>query len=88
MGGEAIPVQDTFSTGPLFKNVHDLFHLLFRGKLGHPLRPAVASWPGALGIDGDLELYVGGREPKGVYGIPGDEPTICTMVARAIGSRP
>ena len=29
-----------------------------------------------LGIDGDFELYVGGREPKGVYGIPGDEPTL------------
>lgn len=43
---------------------------------GHPLRLAVASWLGALGIDGDFELYVGGREPKGVYGIPGDEPTI------------
>ena len=33
MGGEAIPVQDTFSAGPLFKNVHDLFHLLLCGKI-------------------------------------------------------
>lgn len=33
MGGEAILVQNAFGTGPLFKNVHDLFHFLLRGKI-------------------------------------------------------
>ena len=43
---------------------------------GHPLRVAVAEWMGAVGFEGDFELYVGGPEPKGVHGIAGEEPAI------------
>jgi len=42
----------------------------------HPLRVAVAEWMGAVGLTGDFELYVGGPEPRGVHGIPGDEPAL------------
>jgi len=43
---------------------------------GHPLRLAVASWMGAVGFEGDFELYVGGPEPHGVAGVAGDVPAI------------
>ncbi|MDC3956734.1 tetratricopeptide repeat protein [Polyangium jinanense] len=43
---------------------------------GHPLRVAVAEWMGAVGFEGDFELYVGGPEPKGVHGVAGEVPAI------------
>lgn len=43
---------------------------------GHPLRLAIASWMGALGITDDFELYVGGPEPRGVHGISGETPAL------------
>ncbi|APR83364.1 Exonuclease SbcC [Minicystis rosea] len=43
---------------------------------GHPLRVAVAEWMGALGVEGDFDLYVGGPSPRGVYGIAGEQPAI------------
>ncbi len=43
---------------------------------GHPLRVAVAEWMGAVGIEGDFELYVGGPEAHGVNGIAGEVPAI------------
>ena len=43
---------------------------------GHPLRVAVAEWMGAVGFEGDFELYVGGPEPKGVHGVSGEVPAI------------
>jgi hypothetical protein len=43
---------------------------------GHPLRIAVAEWMGAVGFEGDFEVYVGGPEPRGVHGISGEEPAI------------
>jgi tetratricopeptide (TPR) repeat protein len=43
---------------------------------GHPLRVAVAEWMGAVGFEGDFELYVGGPDPRGVHGISGETPAI------------
>ena len=43
---------------------------------GHPLRLAVAEWMGALGFEGDFDLYIGGREPNAVHGIAGEQPSI------------
>lgn len=43
---------------------------------GHPLRVAVAEWMGALGFEGDFDLYIGGPEPRGVSGVAGDQPAI------------
>ncbi|MEM6787291.1 MAG: hypothetical protein AAF715_07195 [Myxococcota bacterium] len=37
------------------------------------LRTELSHWTGALNL-GDFELYVGGRDPAGVRGIPGDKP--------------
>ena len=42
---------------------------------GHPLRNEIAQWAGTLGI-GEFELYVGGRDPLGVVGVPGDPPML------------
>jgi tetratricopeptide (TPR) repeat protein len=42
---------------------------------GLPLRNEIAHWAGALGIS-DFELYVGGREPYGVVGVPGERPML------------
>ncbi len=42
---------------------------------GHPMRNAVSRWMGALGFN-DFELYVGGREPRAVKGVAGDEPAL------------
>lgn len=43
---------------------------------GHPLRVAVAEWMGAVGFEGDFELYVGGPETHGVHGVGGEVPAI------------
>ncbi len=43
---------------------------------GHPLRVAVSEWMGAVGFEGDFELYVGGPDANGVHGIAGDVPVI------------
>ncbi|HPY18494.1 MAG TPA: tetratricopeptide repeat protein, partial [Polyangiaceae bacterium] len=40
---------------------------------GLPLRNEIAHWAGALGLS-DFDLYVGGREPYGVTGVPGEKP--------------
>ena len=42
---------------------------------GLALRNEISAWAGALGIH-DFELYVGGKEPLGVQGIPGDTPAL------------
>ncbi len=42
---------------------------------GLPLRNEIAQWAGALGI-GEFELYVGGRDPKGVAGVAGSPPVL------------
>ncbi|WP_394849437.1 hypothetical protein LZC95_18565 [Pendulispora brunnea] len=42
---------------------------------GMTLRNEIAAWAGAFGID-SFDLYVGGRDPLGVYGIPGDIPSL------------
>ena len=42
---------------------------------GTPLRNEVASWAGALGLP-EFELYVGGRDPRGIQGVPGETPAI------------
>jgi hypothetical protein len=44
-------------------------------KDGLPIRNEVAAWVGALGI-GEFDLYVGGRDPNGVYAVPGEPPTL------------
>jgi tetratricopeptide (TPR) repeat protein len=49
---------------------------------GPPLRLAVAEWMGALGFEGDFELYTGGPEPRGVFGVAGEQPAI--VVGREI----
>ncbi|EYF03923.1 hypothetical protein [Chondromyces apiculatus] len=43
---------------------------------GHPLRVAVSEWVGALGFEGDFDLYVGGPDPHAVTGISGEQPAI------------
>lgn len=42
---------------------------------GLPLRNEIAHWAGALGIS-DFDLFVGGREPYGVVGVPGARPML------------
>lgn len=43
---------------------------------GHPLRVAVAEWMGAMGVQGDFDLYVGGPSPRAVHGIAGEQPAL------------
>lgn len=43
---------------------------------GHPLRLAVAEWMGAIGFEGDFDLYVGGPTPHGVAGVAGEQPAL------------
>jgi len=43
---------------------------------GHPLRLAVAEWMGAIGFEGDFDLYVGGPTPTGVHGVAGEQPAL------------
>jgi predicted Zn-dependent protease len=42
---------------------------------GLALRNEIAAWAGALGV-GTFDLYVGGKDPLGIQGIPGDPPAI------------
>jgi tetratricopeptide (TPR) repeat protein len=42
---------------------------------GLALRNEIASWAGALGLQ-EFELYVGGKDPLGVQGIPGEPPAL------------
>jgi hypothetical protein len=44
-------------------------------KAGIALRTEIAQWAGAFGIP-TFELYIGGKDPGGVHGIPGDPPAI------------
>ncbi len=44
-------------------------------RAGLQLRSDVAAWAGAFGI-GEVELYVGGRDPLGVQGVSGEVPAI------------
>jgi cellulose synthase operon protein C len=42
---------------------------------GLALRNEVAAWAGAFGVR-EFELYIGGRDPLGVQGIPGEPPSL------------
>jgi lipopolysaccharide biosynthesis regulator YciM len=42
---------------------------------GVPLRNEIAAWAGAFGVR-EFDLYVGGKEPLGVQGIPGETPAL------------
>jgi hypothetical protein len=42
---------------------------------GLALRNEIAAWAGAFGVR-EFDLYVGGSEPNGVQGIPGDAPIL------------
>jgi tetratricopeptide (TPR) repeat protein len=42
---------------------------------GLALRNEIASWVGAFGIR-DFDLYVGGKDPLGVQGVPGEPPAL------------
>ena len=44
-------------------------------RAGISLRNEIASWAGAFGISA-FDLYVGGKDPGGVQGIPGETPAI------------
>jgi hypothetical protein len=44
-------------------------------KAGHPIRNEIAAWAGALGI-GELDVYVGGRHPQGIYGVATEPPSL------------
>lgn len=44
-------------------------------RAGLGLRNELAAWAGAFGID-EFELYVGGRDPMGVQGVPGEPHAI------------
>jgi tetratricopeptide (TPR) repeat protein len=43
-------------------------------RAGNPVRNEVAAWAGAFGI-AEFELYVGGKDPDGIYGVPGETPS-------------
>ena len=42
---------------------------------GIALRNEIATWAGAFGIT-EFELYIGGKDPLGVQGIPGEPPAL------------
>jgi hypothetical protein len=42
---------------------------------GLAIRNEIAAWAGAIGVSA-FDLYVGGKDPGGVQGIPGDTPAI------------
>lgn len=44
-------------------------------KAGLPIRNEVVAWAGALGIV-ELELYVGGRDPDGIFGVATEPPSL------------
>jgi cellulose synthase operon protein C len=44
-------------------------------KAGHPIRNEIVAWAGALGI-GELEVYVGGRDPGAVFGVGTETPSV------------
>ncbi len=44
-------------------------------RAGLPLRNEVAAWAGALGL-GDFDLYVGGPDEQGVFGIASETPAL------------
>lgn len=44
-------------------------------RAGLSLRNEIATWAGAFGIT-TFDLYIGGKDPGGVQGIPGDPPAI------------
>jgi hypothetical protein len=50
-------------------------------RAGLPVRNEVAAWAGALGL-GDFELYIGGNDDHGVFGVPGEVPSL--VVGRAV----
>jgi hypothetical protein len=44
-------------------------------RAGVPVRNEVVAWAGALGIT-EIEVYVGGRNPRGVYGVATETPSL------------
>jgi hypothetical protein len=44
-------------------------------RAGVPVRNEVVAWAGALGI-AEIEVYVGGRNPRGVYGVATEPPSL------------
>jgi hypothetical protein len=48
-----------------------------------PIRNEVVAWAGALGIT-ELELYVGGRDPEGVFGVATEPPSL--VIGRAVAA--
>lgn len=42
---------------------------------GLPLRNEIAAWAGSLGV-GEFDLYVGGKNPRGVFGVPTEPAAI------------
>jgi hypothetical protein len=44
-------------------------------RAGVPVRNEVVAWAGALGI-GEIDVYVGGRNPRGIYGVATEPPSI------------
>ena len=44
-------------------------------RAGVPVRNEVVAWAGALGI-GEIDVYVGGRSPRGVHGVATEPPSI------------
>ncbi len=44
-------------------------------RAGLQLKSDIAAWAGAFGI-GEVELYIAGRDPLGVQGVPGEVPAI------------
>jgi hypothetical protein len=44
-------------------------------RAGIPIRNEVVAWAGALGI-GEIDVYVGGKSPRGVYGVATETPSL------------
>src|SRR5262249_32637169 len=62
----------TAALGPSLESLRVTRRDRVEARGGPPLRLAVAEWMGALGFEGDFELYSGGPEPRGVFGIAGE----------------
>lgn len=50
---------------------------------GLPLRNEIAAWVGALGLE-EFDLYVGGEDPEGVFGVGSETPAI--VVGKRVAS--
>jgi tetratricopeptide (TPR) repeat protein len=82
--GDAGPIADLFMTlaptlaealGPSLQACGVSRRDRIDPRAGLGLRNEIAAWSGAFGIP-EFDLYVGGKDPLGVQGVPGDPPAL------------